>query len=163
PAADARHPPIGADELPALRLIVAFAGEGAEVADPFVVDPLREGLRIECDAGSIVFLPGEARTVTWALAEARRAGVLRGRPARRPLPPRPARRPPGAGLRGVGAARGGPTMSPVRLLAVTAAALLLAGPAQAAVTRVTGQVIDGETQKPIANAEVELQNQGAGP
>src|SRR5262245_19280102 len=54
-------------------------------------------------------------------------------------------------------------MSPVRLLAIAAAALLLAGPAQAAVTRVTGQVIDGETQKPIANAEVELQNQGAGP
>ena len=46
-----------------------------------------------------------------------------------------------------------------------ALSLLLAAalPARAAVTRVTGQVLDAETQQPVAGAEIELQNSGGGP
>ena len=42
------------------------------------LDPGREGLLIETDRGRVAFLPGEARTVSWAIREARRIGVLAG-------------------------------------------------------------------------------------
>ncbi len=77
-ANDRRHPPLADRELDSLRLVVAFAGDPHAVPDPYVVDPLREGLRVETDRGAVAFLPGEARTVAWALREARRIGVLAG-------------------------------------------------------------------------------------
>ena len=77
-ASDRRHAPLDAGELDTLRLVIAFAGDARAVADPFTIDPVREGLKLETDRGAIAFLPGEARTVSWALAEARRAGVLAG-------------------------------------------------------------------------------------
>jgi hypothetical protein len=77
-ASDRRHPPLDAGELDTLRLVIAFAGDAQSVADPLTVDPVHEGLKIETDRGAIAFLPGEARTVSWALREARRAGVLAG-------------------------------------------------------------------------------------
>ncbi len=49
------------------------------------------------------------------------------------------------------------------LLAVFSMCLVFAPPARAAVTRVTGQVLDAETQQPVAGAEIELQNSGGGP
>lgn len=54
---------------------------------------------------------------------------------------------------------------PRRTLAALLALVLLAcaPPARAAGTRVVGQVVDAETQKPIAGADVELQNSGGGP
>jgi len=73
---DRRRAPVGAEELVRLRLVIAFAGESQSVADPQTIDPMREGLRIETERGAIAFLPGEARTVAWALREARRVGVL---------------------------------------------------------------------------------------
>jgi AMMECR1 domain-containing protein len=76
--ADRRRPPIRREELPDLRIIISFAGVGESVADPMQVDPGREGLLISSSGGSVAFLPGEARTVAWALREARRIGVLRG-------------------------------------------------------------------------------------
>lgn len=76
--ADRRRPPIRREELPSLRIVIAFAGTGERVADPMVVDPGREGLRITSGSRSIAFLPGEARTVSWALREAKRVGVLQG-------------------------------------------------------------------------------------
>lgn len=76
---DRRHPPLGEGELDTLRLVVAFAGDPHAVADPLTVDPVHEGLKIETDRGAVAFLPGEARTVAWALGEARRIGVLAGR------------------------------------------------------------------------------------
>lgn len=76
--ADRRRPPVRAGELDSLRLVIAFAGEGAAVADPYTIDPAREGLKVETEHGAVAFLPGEARTVRWALAEARRIGVLTG-------------------------------------------------------------------------------------
>jgi AMMECR1 domain-containing protein len=75
---DRRHPPVRAEELDALRLVIAFAGDPSPVADPMSIDPMREGLKIETDRGAVAFLPGEARTVAWAIREARRIGVLSG-------------------------------------------------------------------------------------
>lgn len=76
---DLRHPPLRSDELDSLRLVIAFAGDAQPVAEPQSVDPMHEGLKIESEHGSVAFLPGEARTVAWALREARRIGVIAGR------------------------------------------------------------------------------------
>ncbi len=76
-AGDRRRDPVRAEELDSLDVCVAFAGDALMVSDPFVVNPRREGLRIETERGAVAFLPGEARTVHWALSEARRIGVLR--------------------------------------------------------------------------------------
>lgn len=73
---DLRRPPVRAEELDSLRVLVAFAGEARAISDPYAVNPMREGLRIETERGTVAFLPGEARTVSWALSEARRIGVL---------------------------------------------------------------------------------------
>jgi hypothetical protein len=75
---DRRRAPVRAGELDSLRVVIAFAGDAAPVGDPYAVQPLREGLKLETSRGAIAFLPGEARTVAWALGEARRAGVLAG-------------------------------------------------------------------------------------
>ncbi len=76
--ADRRRDPVRFDELAGLRMVIAFAGDGMRIADPYALDPAREGLKIETDRGAVAFLPGEARTVRWALSEARRIGVLAG-------------------------------------------------------------------------------------
>ncbi len=76
--ADRRRAPVREDEFDSLHVVIAFAGDPVPVADPYAVRPLQEGLRIETPRGGIVFLPGEARTISWAIAEARRAGVLSG-------------------------------------------------------------------------------------
>ena len=55
---------------------VSFAGRPEPVADPMEVAPAHEGLLITSGRGSIAFLPGEARTISWALREARRVGLL---------------------------------------------------------------------------------------
>ncbi len=75
---DRRRPPIRREELSRLRVVIAFAGETESVEDPMEVSPGREGLLIASGESSIAFLPGEARTVDWALREARRVGVLQG-------------------------------------------------------------------------------------
>lgn len=75
---DPRRAPIRRDELARLRLVIAFAGPGEAVADPMTVDPGREGLLITGEGGSMALLPGEARTISWALREARRVGILGG-------------------------------------------------------------------------------------
>jgi len=74
--ADPRHPPVRRDELDSLRVVITFAGAGRAIADPYAVDPGREALLVSTPRGSVAFLPGEARTVSWALREARRLGLL---------------------------------------------------------------------------------------
>jgi AMMECR1 domain-containing protein len=74
--ADPRHPPVREEEMAGLRIVIAFAGEGEAIADPMLADPGREGLLVSSPRGSVAFLPGEARTVRWALREAGRVGVL---------------------------------------------------------------------------------------
>jgi len=76
--ADRRHPPVRREELDTLRLFISFAGSPDAVTDPMQIDPGREGLLISSSNGSVAFLPGEARTVRWALLEARRIGILQG-------------------------------------------------------------------------------------
>jgi AMMECR1 domain-containing protein len=76
-SADRRRPAIRRDELDSLRIIVAFAGRGEPVADPRLVDPAREGLIVGGADVAVAFLPGEARTIAWALRESRRVGALR--------------------------------------------------------------------------------------
>lgn len=73
---DPRRPPLRGEELDSLAVVVSFAAPPVPVADPMVVSPAREGLLITSSEGSVAFLPGEARTVSWALKEARRIGVL---------------------------------------------------------------------------------------
>jgi AMMECR1 domain-containing protein len=80
-ASDPRRPPLRRDELAGLRLVLAFAGQPVPLADPMSVDPGREGLLIAGARGHVAFLPGEARTVAWALREASRVGVLDAAPA----------------------------------------------------------------------------------
>ncbi len=77
-SADRRRPPVRAVELENLRITIAFADAGEAIADPMVVDPARHGLLIQSSAGSVAYLPGEARTVSWALRDARRSGLLSG-------------------------------------------------------------------------------------
>ena len=73
---DPRHPPVRRDELDTLAVVVSFAGPPLAIEDPMVIAPARDGLLIASARGSVAFLPGEARTVAWALGEARRIGVL---------------------------------------------------------------------------------------
>jgi AMMECR1 domain-containing protein len=75
-ASDGRRPPLRREELAELRVVVAFATPGEPVDDPMRVRPMRQGLLVRTPRGDVAFLPGEARTVSWALREARRAGVL---------------------------------------------------------------------------------------
>jgi AMMECR1 domain-containing protein len=75
--ADRRRPAVRPEELAGLRVVISITDEGEPVAHPMLVDPGCEGLSIRSPRGSVTFLPGEARTVGWALSEARRLGVLR--------------------------------------------------------------------------------------
>jgi hypothetical protein len=78
---DPRRPPVRQEELERLRIVISFAGAGAPISDPMEWDPGKEGLLVRAGARSVAFLPGEARTVSWALREARRIGVLAGPPS----------------------------------------------------------------------------------
>jgi AMMECR1 domain-containing protein len=75
--ADRRHPPVRQEELAGLRIVISFAGPPEALTDPMQVNPRRDGLLVSSSGGSVAFLPGEARTVAWALHEARRIGVIR--------------------------------------------------------------------------------------
>jgi len=77
-ASDRRRAPVRYEELERLRVVISFGGEGEAITDPMLVDPAREGFSIATPRGMVVFLPGEVRTVSWALREARRIGVLEG-------------------------------------------------------------------------------------
>ena len=74
--ADRRRQPVRREELVRLRVVVSLAGPGTPVADPMSVPLAREGLLVRSALGSVAFLPGEVRTVAYALREARRIGVL---------------------------------------------------------------------------------------
>ena len=75
---DRRRPPVRAEELESLSVVIGFADAGIPLQHVSELDPGREGLLIETDRGRVAFLPGEARTVSWAMREARRIGVLAG-------------------------------------------------------------------------------------
>ena len=66
--ADRRHPVVRREELERVRVVIAFTDEGVLLADPMLVDPGRDGLLVGSPRGHVAFLPGEARTVRWALS-----------------------------------------------------------------------------------------------
>lgn len=69
---DRRRAPVRAGELDRLRIVIAFAGPPEPLAEPWSVALEREGLLVQSPRGTIAFLPGEVRTVAYALREARR-------------------------------------------------------------------------------------------
>jgi AMMECR1 domain-containing protein len=75
-SADRRREPVRREELERLRIVISFAGPATTVADPMTVAPAREALLVVGPRGSVAFLPGEAKTVSWALKEAKRIGVI---------------------------------------------------------------------------------------
>jgi len=76
--ADRRRPPLRLEELDDVRVVITFVRERETLANPMLVDPRTEGLLIGSPRGHVAFLPGEARTVRWALSEAKRVGILKG-------------------------------------------------------------------------------------
>ncbi len=74
---DRRRAPVRYHELAELSIVLSFVVASETVADPMRIDPGRDGLLVTSPRGAVAFLPGEARTVRWALDEARRIGVLR--------------------------------------------------------------------------------------
>jgi hypothetical protein len=78
---DPRRPPVREEELERLRIVISFAGAESPISDPMEWDPSKEGLLVRSGERSVAFLPGEARTVAWALREARRIRVLAGPPS----------------------------------------------------------------------------------
>lgn len=77
-SADRRRPPVRREELDRLQITITFAGTPRPIQDPHLVNPAHEGLLVGSEHGHVAFLPGEARTVSWALREARRAGIAAG-------------------------------------------------------------------------------------
>jgi AMMECR1 domain-containing protein len=76
-AGDRRHPPLRPQDVARGQLAISIPGQRVPLPSAGV-DPRRFGLLVETDAGgSGVLLPGEARTFTWMLREARRrAGAV---------------------------------------------------------------------------------------
>jgi len=79
--ADIRYRPIRLGELDELAFSVSIVGEPEIVSDLDGFCPTRCGLLLRSGEKSGVLLPGEAKTNTWQLAEAKRqAGVQPGEP-----------------------------------------------------------------------------------
>lgn len=79
--ADIRYRPIRSNELDDVTFTVSIVGPLKRVQDSAPYPPERYGLLLRSGGKSGVLLPGEAKTSTWRLAEARRqAGVGPGEP-----------------------------------------------------------------------------------
>lgn len=76
---DIRYRPIRTNELAELTFTVSIVGPPRRVQDSDGYSARTHGLLLRCSSGSGVILPGEAKTSTWRLAEARRqASAKRG-------------------------------------------------------------------------------------
>jgi len=73
-AHDTRFPPLQPAELPTLRVIVSVLDPPQAITDPFVLDPVSDGLAIRSSLRTGVVLPGETaradRFVAWATTRA---------------------------------------------------------------------------------------------
>ncbi|MCL5105743.1 MAG: AMMECR1 domain-containing protein, partial [Armatimonadetes bacterium] len=79
--ADIRYRPIRANELNQITFTVSIVGPLKRVSDPYNCSPADQGLLIRASGKSGVILPGEAKTSSWGLAEAKRqAGIKPGEP-----------------------------------------------------------------------------------
>ena len=73
---DFRHLPVHPSELNEIVIIISFIGPLEPISSIHEVDPKTEGLLIRTGNARAVLLPGEARTASWQLQEARRqAGI----------------------------------------------------------------------------------------
>ncbi len=78
---DIRYRPIRSNELGKLSFTVSIVGPLKRVKDPQQYPPISYGLLVRGGAGTGVILPGEAKTNSWRVAEARRqAGLKSGQP-----------------------------------------------------------------------------------
>jgi hypothetical protein len=75
---DFRHLPLHESELDDIVIILSFIGPLEPVSGMHEVDPKTEGLLIRTPAARAVLLPGEARTASWQLREARRQAGISG-------------------------------------------------------------------------------------
>lgn len=73
-AHDRRFPPLKPQELPGLRVIVSFLDPPQATLNPWLLDPVTEGLAVRSARRTGVVLPGEtgliSRFVNWALIRA---------------------------------------------------------------------------------------------
>jgi AMMECR1 domain-containing protein len=78
---DARKPPVTADELPKLHLIVSIVAPPESIADPRAIDPVTQGLAARARERTGVVLPGETPHLELAIKWARiRAGAAPDEP-----------------------------------------------------------------------------------
>jgi len=78
---DFRHNPVRASELDQIVIILSFIQGIEPVSSIAEIDPKSEGLMVRNGDRAAVLLPGEARTASWQIEEAKRqAGIRRGEP-----------------------------------------------------------------------------------
>jgi AMMECR1 domain-containing protein len=79
---DFRHSPVRASELSDIVIIISFIGPIEPVASISEIDPKVDGLLLRDGSKTAVLLPGEARTASWQIKEAKRqAGLQAGETA----------------------------------------------------------------------------------
>jgi len=76
-AGDPWHAPLQARDLARGRVEVCLAGPPVPLRSITELNVARDGLLVQSGPRSAVILPGEARTASWALREARRKAGLR--------------------------------------------------------------------------------------
>ncbi|MCX7917687.1 MAG: AMMECR1 domain-containing protein [bacterium] len=64
---DTRYSPIKIEEIDEIKIMIAFPEEIVPINSPFQISPLNEGLIIKKDGKEGVVLPGEAKTVNYAI------------------------------------------------------------------------------------------------
>jgi len=64
---DIRYPPVKFDELNEIKIKITFPENPIPVNNPFTINPLTEGLIIRKEGKEGVVLPGEAKTVNYAI------------------------------------------------------------------------------------------------
>lgn len=69
---DPRHKPLSPDELDTLRFVISLTGNPSSISDPQDADIWNEGLLLRWNGCEAVLLPGEAKTLSWGIAELRR-------------------------------------------------------------------------------------------
>jgi AMMECR1 domain-containing protein len=74
---DFRHSPVHASELRDIVIVISFIGPIEPVSSISEIDPKTEGLLLRNGGHAAVLLPGEARTASWQIKEAKRQAGLR--------------------------------------------------------------------------------------
>jgi Uncharacterized conserved protein len=74
--ADFRHPPVRASELKDIVIVISFIGAIEPVSNISEIDPKTDGLLLRSGGHAAVLLPGEARTASWQIKEAKRQAGL---------------------------------------------------------------------------------------